>query len=245
MSKITETIKKLLAKAESCAEIGSVLEAETFAKKANEMLIQHRLKQSDLDGPKYVKCAPFSLRGRKGGLGWIKSLCGTVGEHNGVISVELNHYDPKTQKIGKRIEYWGNPDAVEVSEYMFHVLATTFNNLAIKLFAKEVDKVALQKSYLIGCVRGLARKFDEQKKETERLTLQQSGESGLIHLRTVTTVPKADIMAFFDVAKFGRPTKVKTDISNAEAYNKGLQDGYNTNLSKGIKTNAPATLMLN
>jgi hypothetical protein len=102
--RILDLIRKLQAKAESAQKIGSVAEAEAFAAKVSELLIQHKLSMSEVEIEDQDKTDPiavtfvdqelYSIGFKKTRVGWQEQLAMVIATANfcGVLVNKKSNY---------------------------------------------------------------------------------------------------------------------------------------------------------
>jgi hypothetical protein len=171
---ILDKMKKLLAKAESAKEIGSLAEAEAFMAKVNELLMLHNLSMFDLHKHAAKGTDEFATWGYSerivykenlAGDQWKRLLLNVICKHNLTWST--------IRKSDKTLCVYGDMQNVESTVWMFYFLETKLMVLA-KQYMNELPKDVRDancrhyhlKNFLIGAVDGLDTKLKKQTAES-------------------------------------------------------------------------------
>lgn len=143
---ILTKVKNLLAKAESLKKINSVLEAELFLTKANELMLEYNIEQSELADKKHegiieVEGIPYGEVPSEGK--WERDLMSKLCFYNfctyyyiggeDFVSAKKYNYKVKLVIVGKQAN-------VEVIEYLFIQLRERFRAIALITYDKELKK---------------------------------------------------------------------------------------------------------
>lgn len=152
VSPIVEKIAKLLKKAESAREVGSLKEAELFAGKVNELLVKHNLEMSqvesiDLSSDRVLDTLDdlkINLEYGKNSIEglWEIDLAGAIARYNftKVLFRGSRHKSAFTGTIFyPKINFIGRKDNVEISIYLFEFLRNAFSELAASGYKEEFD----------------------------------------------------------------------------------------------------------
>lgn len=209
-SNITKIIKKLLALATSNNEH----EAKAAAEKAQELLVKHNLKMSELPAEEINFKNEIGHSGRR------------LVEDKFVNAILLKHFFIVIVKSKGEIRFIGEESNLEIAHYMRDFLRTTFKNL-FKQYQKETGCPANHRqSYYFGLYKGL----------DEKLTIKRS------HVETsmeMVVVPNNALNRFVS-SEFGRLSEGRNaSFSNrsSEAQSNGKSAGQNIQLRKGVTEN--------
>jgi len=77
-----EKVRKLLAKADSAEQLGNLAEARAFAQKASELMLRHRIDESDVAAPEtepiaketFDPCAAAGFKSKRGRSEWVETM---------------------------------------------------------------------------------------------------------------------------------------------------------------------------
>lgn len=223
LDKIKSRIEKMLRKAESAKEIGSLHEAEVFAKTANKLLMEYNLSMSDINlGEKKqsIDDVGLELKYSKSDGDWMVRLYHTVSKFNLC----------KVIKIGQstKIVILGEKHNVDLVLFMCSQLVHSIKSLCSQRW-KDYDgpekKNTFKRAYYIGAVNGIHDKLEQQQKELER---EMVGVTALVKTNEVAISEKVNEM--FSKLKTGKARR----LSGQDGAFLGYQDGKNMQLNKGI-----------
>lgn len=234
LDKITEKIQKLLNKSESAREIGNLEEAEAFAQKVNELLIQYNLTVHDLKGnePKdNIDTNYIDLEFGKTEGDWVIKLYNCIAKFNlcRVISI----------KGTSKIMLIGDPYNQEIVVYTCVHLKHTIKSLRAKRYKEYFGpekKNTYYRAYSQGAVNGIWDKLQAQKYEMER---QNNNITALVVTNDALLDTK--VKEIFGETKSAKSRK----LSGADGGSQGYVDGRNMNINKGIKGSNNAQTKLN
>jgi len=242
LQKTLSLIKKLMAKADSAAQIGSAEEAATFAAKANELLLKHKLEMTDLelatedtDDPiedGYVDVAKAAGLKKGGGArraAWIEGLASRL----------CNAHFCKLLVVpgSKTIRIIGRKSDKQIVEYLLTTLVREGERLAI--LYERVSRVSAQRAglpipqqpkrgFLLGFTAGIGEKL----REMRAAVMQQGGQHAVVRFQQAS----AAVQKYFDDT-VGRTTKAgapKASTANGAAFNAGKQAGRSQSLHGGL-----------
>lgn len=171
--KILDRVKKLLAKAESAKEIGSLAEAEAFMQKVNELMIEYNLSMHDIrmaaaaDNDKFADWIygeyveyKENLAGGRWRMDLIKMIC-----RHTLTGIVFNTHI-------KKFRVYGQIENVESTVWQYNFLSSRLLSMAKD--ARKESAEALEhcrhtflKDYLMGSIHGIERKLIEQAKESK------------------------------------------------------------------------------
>lgn len=169
---IIQRIKKLLKHAESAKELGSKEEAQAFAGKANELLMEHNLSMLDVaqsaEGDafsEYVYGEKISYKDNQSGSRWKFELI-TVLTYFNLCNFTFNR-GLKTFRV------YGKMQNVDVVVWMYNFLSIGLLRLAQEAHVNMdpmmkvmySNRYAFLKDFLLGAVVGIRRKLQAQRDE--------------------------------------------------------------------------------
>lgn len=228
MEKVVEKIRKLLAKSESAKENGSVHEAESFALKAQELLLQYNLSQQDIHQEEksaiemeIVKLdADFTIQKTEGP--WITDLFIVLSNHN-LCRVII--YGNRNNNM---VYIFGERHNIEIVKYMHSQILTKIKKLSLEAwkeyFGLEKRNTFLR-GYKVGVVKGINSKLYEQQRHQMS---KYSGMAGLVKVNDQAITQKIQE----EIGPLRRSKK--KSLKGDDGKNKGYQDGKNMQLNKGI-----------
>jgi len=214
---LLDTIQRLIALSSSSNENESAMALA----RAEKLMAEHNISMADLEtqkvranyGEQDVYC-----RGRAS----LKDpfLCGILQDFFFVRAI----YIPQGKGKGRKttLRFFGDKINVEIASYVYDVLDMLFDVFA------EANKIPAKsrRSYYQGLCHGFKQKLRE---ERESLNKNDKNRNALV------LVDKALVEAF--QKQFPNTTETKRSAMHGDmnAYNKGLQDGKDINLRKGVK----------
>lgn len=229
--KILNKIKKLLNKADSAKDNGSIQEAEIFALKAQELLTQYNLELSDLPEDKkqeiiFIKInlkEKFNIAKTEGT--WITDLMSTIARYNfGKMLIMGNKGDHK-------VILFAEPQNIELIEFIHEQILNKVKQLAKKAWSEYTGtdkKNAFLRGYKQGIVIGITTKLEEQRSNQMN---QYEGMPGLV-LSNNRSLEEAVNKSF--IVK--RSSKSRS-LSSIEGRMNGITDGRKLDINKGLTTN--------
>lgn len=228
--KIIEKLKKLIRHEQSARDIGNIGEAENFAAKIQELLDAHNLSMSQIDMEEARSSVDRSSDGQYALHQWQKIFVINIAELNGCQCVFS----------GKEITLIGGEEdrliVFEVYRY-FEKLARDFTNTSLqewKLTAEYKRKrkkiyhsKLFVKSFLLGFVRALIRRFREHHEAAKRAA---SNEQALIFIGNKLANANQWVVQNLKISttpiESPKYSKLKSD-----AYGKGYQAGNSVALT--------------
>lgn len=223
-------IAKLRKHSQSAAELGSKEEAESFASKATELLLEYNLLESDInmndEGDKFknwsyserisFKCNQSGQRSR---LMLVQVLC----DHN-MCSTAYNSYS-------KTFTVYGNMSNVDVVVWMYNYLSVGLLRLAQEshvqldpLTKARSNRYSYLKDFMIGAAIGINNKLKAQ-------TLASVHATGIF---SMIKVNDKDLIEFQKLSgKKLKEVKSKT-IFVGQGYVDGLAAGENYSINKPL-----------
>lgn len=232
LEKVTEKIRKLLAKSESAKETGSIQEAEIFALKAQELLLQYNLSQHDINKPEE---SPIIME--KIDLNDFEKVAKTEGDWILSLFIELSRYNLcKSIIIGNRgdnrLYIFGERHNIDIVKYLHDQLRVKIKRLSLEAW-KEYKGLEKRNTFLRGYKKGVVmgiktKLYDQQQAQMKKY----EGMPGLVKVNTEAinkTVAR-------EIGPLGK-SRSRT-LSGQEGKEKGYRDGYNMNINKGISNRA-------
>jgi hypothetical protein len=241
MGSIIDKVRKLLNKSASAKELGSVKEAEAFAAKAHDLLMQHNLDIKDVaEKPEYKRGECHTMEDNLGGPRWRIALADTLCGHYLCIVMLVRYQGSKT-----KLQLVGRPDNLEVCEYVYELTRKAFTKAAheaykshvagLKLTDKQLavkekqkkwkaDQKAFYASFYKGANYGLWFEMTKHRKQ-----LPQADAIGAL-----VKSEQASIEASIDLPK-EKLAPVKKRKNNDAASLQGFITGKNHKLQTGLK----------
>jgi hypothetical protein len=226
MSSIIEKVRKLFAHAESAGQIGNQAEAEAFAAKAQELMLQHKLDSELLtfteDEPEeQVDIAELDARdlfGTKTVTGWRSVL------FNGLAKA---HFCRLIRTSRGRVALVGAPSDREVVVYILTQLLRVAPGMAKRAVPDDGWRTrANRNAWLIGFASGINAKLREARAAATR------NPNALVVLnRAQERVDAAFREAFPKTTAGGRITS----RGSADAYKAGREAGRSHNIHHGVR----------
>ncbi len=190
-AKIVELVRKLFAKADSAAEIGSTEEAAAFAAKANELLLRHRLEMTDLELQDEQDHDPMGrddfLTAAWGGVQqkWSSRLASAVASTHFcrlVFTGTGRRWRARVTLLGR-----ASDRAVALATLqMLHQQAKRLERLAYETSDRTVPRATFRTSFLLGFVVAVYKRLNERRGTLE----QQGGQYAVVRLRDADTAVK-------------------------------------------------------
>ena len=243
LEKTLRLIKHLFAHAESAAQIGSSEEAATFAAKANELLLKHKLEMTDIelvtqdqDDPierDYFDVAQAANLKKGGGrrrAAWIESLASAL----------CNAHFCKLLVIPgtKRIVIIGRNSDRQIVQYLLTTLVREGERLAIlyeRQARTEAKRTGLpipeqpKRGFQLGFTKGVRERLTEMRASV----VKQGGQFALIRFDQAQQA----VTKWFD-QKYGRTRSAGhapgSSTSNLSAVEAGRKAGRSQNLHGGL-----------
>ncbi len=228
---IISRIKKLLKHAESAKQLGSLSEAESFAQKATELLLEHNLEMSQINMSedsdqfeKWIYGESISYKDNQSGQRWRYNLINTLTSHN-LCNFTFNTY-MKTFRV------YGRMENVDIVVWMYNFLSTAMLRIAQESHVKlneetrrYYNRYAFLKDFLLGAVQGLNDKLEEQRRsQSQNITSMILVNKDALEKYITKEVPNL---------KEARKRKV---VIVGEAYNDGYEVGKNMSINKPLQS---------
>lgn len=231
IEKVLIRVKKLLNKAESCKEIGSMAEAEAFAEGAQKLLAKYKLDTSlltdvelgvkDPMGSLHIDWSQGGVRHRRKRVAWIEWLAGHVARaHFCRILI---------YKGSSNILLVGRQSDREVAEYVLVKLVHAAEALAQEGYWKarykaqkegHWDTNGYKAGFFYGFVNGIKEKYDRLK----RSQTENSQAMALVYVRS-----DAAVVEYMN-------SSIKTSkASSVKGRGRGSKKGYSDGFEAGLK----------
>lgn len=248
---ILDRIRKLLAHADSAKSLGSQAEAETFAAKAAEIALQHKLSLDAIEFEDEAAADPIDtervntaeLMGRRSTEGrclWQQGLLNTLARAHSCRILVVSG-----RKFATLV---GAGADREIVKYLYAVLAKQGARLA-RAHAKTVRPVTPQEprpafgyawgyrrptprrqspetAFLLGYVEGIRLKLKAQREST----LSEAGQFAVVRVQT----HEALVTARTNDLSSGSTLRNNTHIRDSASYHAGKAAGASANLNGGL-----------
>ena len=217
-------------------------EAASAAAKAQSLLFEYNLSQSDVDtreqaGPDpYGKVDTILEGANRNTVQWRRSLLYVIAKHNFCTAVTL----PNTTKmsvVGKRSN-------VETVLYLNAVLVREIERLAIDA-ARTVlsNRAGYMVSFCRGAVSTIHARLAEQQRQSEAAATMHTnakGQTNAVAIRTMSQeLTKAEKHFFPNLVT----RRTRSTIRSADGYTSGQRAGQGIGLHRGIGAGRPAGLL--
>ena len=240
---IIDKIKKLLAKSESSEKLGSLEEAETFAKKAQQLLQKYNLTRADLtEEEAYKDVDHIELPCKIPGIGGSSSFDVLV------VIARFNFCNVffAGNKGNNKMVIVGNRENMEVCEYIHSVIIRVcmeVGKLEYKNYVedftpdqnsktgKPVGFDTYMRTFFKGARVGLNQKLSA---EQEVFKSENENSTGLMKMNDI-------VVSNYINEKFGSLKTSNGSRVNAttNAFQKGLETGKNVKINKGVAESKP------
>jgi len=248
---LMEKIQKLFNQAESEGRIGNQAAAETFAAKANQLLIDHNLSKGEVNGFEASEKDPIMQTSEEDRIAyglsksdgtWEEDLIGVLCRHN-MCGLVYQTWQRTATIIGKA-------ENIEVVKYMYSVLRRIIKDMsgpAYSTYAKAIKdkypgygqkeleraraisyRMPWIRSYLKGAVQGVRNKLYSDQQAAEPKTRER--------------VDALMVISSNDIEKFKKETYGKLGTrgsfspSQASGYNQGRRDGQGISVARGVSS---------
>lgn len=167
--KIIQRIKNLMNHAESAKQIGSLKEAEVFAAKATELLIQYNLTQFDIDSAKAQDGNEFKEWGYSEEVSYAENSSGNRWKRNLMDIITRHNFCSYTYKPNRKVmQVYGKMQNVDVTVWMYNFLSIGLLRLAKETRANSPLKDnycrhTYLKDFLLGAVKGIRLQLEIQR----------------------------------------------------------------------------------
>lgn len=212
-NELVERIRKLLSLAESDNEN----EATQAMAKAQELMAKHNIELKEVENKmsEVIEKATGEYTMKK----WVFTLASVIAEN---FRCECFFRGWRTRKT----VFIGFEEDVEIASLLYNATVNFIEKSSNKQYRKfkklGMNTQGVKQSYAMGFIKGLNRKFEEQK--------SQNQEWGLV-LKT----PK-DVKESFNKKKFDGEINLGVTISNIDAMVNGIEDGRNFELHEKIES---------
>lgn len=203
-AKIVELVRKLFAKADSAAEIGSTEEAAAFAAKANELLLRHRLEMTDLELQDEQDHDPMGrddlLSAAWGGVQqkWSSRLASAVA-HTHFCRLIFDATAGRRWRARATLLGRASDRAIALATIqMLHQQAKRLEKQAYETSDRTVSRATFRTSFLLGFTNAVYRRLHERRGTLE----QQGGQYAVVRLRDADTAVMTFERAQFPHAYF-------------------------------------------
>jgi hypothetical protein len=249
--KITEKLRKLIAKQESAISIGNEAEANVFAAKINELLIQYNLEMNEvleaaeenanlMEKRNQLDCFKYKNIGGT----WEIGLLHCITANNFCRTIRSTWTNSgKGSTINRKAIVLGRKENVETCLWLWDMLRERFVKIAEEKhieYCKTNKKEAFgtyARNFLNGCVSGLWEKFRQEEKErrTEKPEFHEKVSS--------MALVRRDEIDVFEKEAVGGTTKGRNHSSGTllDAKMQGYQVGRSTNINRGLSGNGTVT----
>jgi len=254
---LIEKIQKLLNQAEGEGRIGNQAAAESFAAKANQLLIDHNLSKSEIDDFEAVGKDPVTQTSEEERIAyglsksdgtWEEDLIVVLARHN-MCSVVFYTYAKKACVIGRA-------DNIEVVRYMYGVLRRMIKDMSGPAYSnhtkkwqekypgytqKELNQAGILsyrmpwvRSYLKGAVHGVNIKLVKDRRAAASDVREK--------VDALMVLNDNAIQAYKD-KQFGElNNRRSTPASKASGFQQGAADGQGLSVARGVSGGStPAT----
>jgi hypothetical protein len=230
LDKIKEKLAKMLAKEESAREIGNQAEAEAFAAKIQQMLMEYELSMDDLK-----KKSAESVHIDRERL----DTASLTGPHESNWVVYLYHACCKTNfcsvlvrsASSTEISIIGTDMNREFLHFMVHQLVPRVRQLAKKSWS-EYDGPEKRNTYIRGFLRGCCKGIQS------KLALDLMGQQRAAEQVNALVVQKDRAVQMWIQQNIGRTGTIRArGMSGRGGYENGMEAGRNININKGISGN--------
>lgn len=225
---IYERLQKLLRKSESAKAMGSLAEAEAFANKATELLMEYNLSREQIDledKPKvirdWIKDKNFLPKneGR-----WLVLLYHTICKHNLCRGISQNDGHDGFSICGEKIN-------VEITRFICDQLEARLRPMAKQAFKTYIGhekKNAFTRGYLLGAVQGIDAKLSEHLKD---LVVSNPNITALVVVKGKAV--KDFIAQEFTGLGLGRKASYSAQDGKAQGYEAGKKIDIHRGVGKG------------
>lgn len=223
LDKIKSRIEKMLRKAESAKEIGSLHEAELFAKTANKLLMEYNLSISDInlgENKQNINDFCLELKYNKTDGDWMVRLYHIIAKFNLCKVIQIG----KTTKIVIIGEKYNVDLVMFISSQLVHVIKSLCSQ-RWKEYNGFEKKNTFKRGYYIGAVNGLYEKLEQQQQELNR---EMVGITALIKTNEIAIQEKVSQM--FNNLKKGKSRR----LSGSDGATLGKIDGKNMQIHKSL-----------
>ena len=225
IEKIKSRIEKMLRKADSAKEIGSLHEAELFAKTANKLLMEYNLSMSDInlgENKQIIEGVGLELKYNKSDGDWKVRLYSIIAKFNLCRVIKLGQ--------STKIVIFGEQYNVDLVMYVSSQLENTIKSLCSqrwKEYGGLEKKNTFKRAYYIGAVNGIYSKLKEQQVELQN---EMIGVTALVKTNEIAIAEKVNTM--FNNIRIGTSRR----LSGQDGAFLGYKDGKNMQIHKGLES---------
>jgi hypothetical protein len=244
---IIEKIQKLAAHAESAKKIGSLAEAELFASKVSELLLQHKLEMDDITNTAteddVIDKERFNMEDHGGQYAkkrcsWQESLAHYVAEY---------HFCKIMVVIGSNTLFFvGRKEDRACAIYLFTYLVKAIGPAAQRLYDKEYNKHYAvgtthlmrdwKHSFYIGAILALASRFQAERAKVEAAQSAEHSEQFALVLQR----SEKELTDFIEEETTGKATSTAKPGINPNGYRQGQRHGSEVSLTQALETSGSA-----
>jgi hypothetical protein len=234
-STVLVRVQKLLAKAESAKEIGSLEEANAFVAKANQIMLEHNLSMVEVhmkDDDTQLSSSSVSFLDNMAGNLWRVRLMTVLCSYNFCVCTVRRH--------DKTLIIYGDKDNVDVVMFLYSNVAARIYNLGVSTYLgipkaeRPHKRYDFLKNFVLGAVNGLRLKLAEVRAEQAAANNQ---------VTSLVVNSEARIMQkLLDTKQIkNKEYKAKATANpDSVAYRIGKATGYNMDLQEGLGSTKPA-----
>lgn len=233
---VLERVRKLFRHAESAGELGNQAEAEAFAAKANELLIQHKLDAAMLDytedqpeeAADVNEYDPRDLFGTKTATGWRSVLLNVVTKAHFCRAIRLS---------SGRVAVVGAKSDRDVAMYLIDQLLRIAPKLAAKAIPEPLSHWHRttrrdRNAWLMGFASGVGEKLRQAREAVEQ------NPHALVVLNTANA--KTDV-AFRQAFPQTQKARSSRFTGSADAYAAGKAAGRSHSFTHGVRGGSAAS----
>jgi hypothetical protein len=240
-NKVIEKLKKLMKHQESAAKIGSTKEAEAFAAKISELLLQHKLEAEDIniseteterDKQEPIEKEIYTPKdGKQRRSYWRPYLANVI--------ARAHFCRVLTHAKGNNLTFIGTASDKAFAIYAYEVLAEMAETIAERNYrqkyyeykqeGREYEMKAYKKNFFFGFIEGIKENYRVQRVQFE------SNPNALVILNKSEDA----IVRYYQRVPRSSATSHATGIgANQHAYSSGKEAGRTAQVNRGIGTNA-------
>lgn len=234
---IVRKIRALFDKAKSAGEIGSDKEAEIFAAKAQDMLNKYNLTREDLTDEVKAKgmVIPYERWFKKTESTWVSSLLHTLAKYNFCMSIADDSRNAWVI-IGEE----NNANTVAQLGEMLIPEVRSLCNESCRLNWNG-NPNTYKRGYFRGFVHGLGEKLrEEQEEQLRKAKAIEAGDTNLPayygKLPSVIAQNKLLVTNFVEKHYPKLRNSRSASLSGVSGYQKGREQGKQTNLNRGSRS---------
>lgn len=232
---IKDKLRKLIAKEASAREIGNLAEAEAFASKIQELMIDYELEMDDIMGGAHRRIysvgeevfdtEPLTQRHESNWVAILYCTCGPIAFTKAVYYSEMN------EKVPMKVKIFGDATNREMLHYIVAQLSVKLRALSRKSFADYKKAGGTDKrntyvrSFLKGANIGIRQKLREDKEKAAQANNQVQG---------LILNKDASIQKYLNDHGY-RFTSLSMKLgSSGSGYGAGVSAGRSIDINKGV-----------